>query len=415
MTVNKSTNGRNKVFIGALFLSILLIFAVVAIFVRQQDKKASELLAKEHFEIMEQRKDSLYRNFTTRCLDIADVHGFVKSLKVETKIMSKETYLLPFENFRCSFDRNGEIDSIYNDKALVTHQGARSIIVKKYKVEGGDEFLNLDYDHFRYDIFDQSSKNTFSYTKILCDNTKGFIVDKINVDYLEYKDKNYQKMKITEVVLECGYIKTTIEYTYTKFDSIGNWTERIGQCSQVCEYYPSSVDKFQIKETRSIKYYAKTDVYLDELLTNNTKNESTNSELYNELRKVYKLVEDQEQQQDLEQQSMSRTESQEIDLSQLTIGQWYANDSDSETDWWYTYRSDGSGRLKVRVPNFNSPIESSFTWSINNGILRVSWDSDFAAITNARGWSGEIQKLKADIMDIYDNKTYSHDVYKHVK
>lgn len=118
---------------------------------------------------------------------------------------------------------------------------------------------------------------------------------------------------------------------------------------------------------------------------------------------------------DITQQTEYYTANSTTDLALLTTGQWYANESDTDTDWWYTYMADGTGRLKVSVPNFNTPISATFTWSISNGVLSVRWDSDFAALAGARGWNGEIRKLNNEIMEIYDNRSYSREVYKHIR
>lgn len=421
-------NNKNKgLIVFLIVVTLTVIGGLVFYFVGKQ--AVAESLA-DNQESRELLKDSLYHNYTTRSLDIAEVHGFVKSVKVEcTDMNGKISFDVPspFNNY--SFNKNGEIDSLYSDKALVTHQGSHSIIATKDKIEGG-EYWGFDDDYLRYDIldfvFNGKHMTSATYSKITCDETKGILGDEFVVDYSEYKDNRYHKKIITEPMYY-GSIKTTIDYTYTKTDSMGNWTERIGQVTTVYSHSPNEIKKSKVKETRTITYYEKNDIDLDKLLDAKESQESTNSDVYNEINRVQRLVKNSEMQANQDQYDSqyvdepqtvdysTNTTSSTIDLSQLTTGQWYADDSDTETDWWYTYMSDGTGRLKVSVPNFNTPINATFTWSISNGVLSVRWDSDLAALAGTRGWNGEIRKLNNEIMEIYDNRSYSRDVYKHIR
>lgn len=419
-------NIKNK---GLIILVILVALAAIGglsfYFIEHQ---SSESLAKE-LNDKELLKDSLYHNYTTRSLNIAEVHGFVKSVKVECTDMNGTASFdipSPFNSVWYSFDKNGEIDSFYSDKALVTHQGARTIIATKDNIEGG-EYGDFDDDHLRYDIFDfvfdGEHMASTTYSRIKCDDIKGILDEEIVVDYTDYKDNKYHKKIITQPMYY-GSIKTSIDYTYTKTDSMGNWTERIGQVTKVYSYSPNEIDKFKVKETRSISYYEKKDVDLEKLIDAKDSQESTNNGVYSEINRVQRLVKNNDMQANQDQydsqyedepQMVDNITNSTIDLSILTTGQWYANESDTDTDWRYTYMSDGTGSLEVKVPDFNSPINVSFNWTISDGLLSVRWDSDFAAIAGAKGWTGKIRKLNNEFMEIYDNRSYSSDVYKHIR
>lgn len=422
-------NNKNKgLIVFLIVVTLAVIGGLVFYFIGKQAIVKSLADDQENRELL---KDSLYYNYTTRSLDIAEVHGFVKSVKMECTDMNGKTSFdvpSPFNSVWYSFDKKGEIDSLYSDKALVTHQGSHSIIANKTKIEGEERGM-FENDHLRYDIFDyvfDGEKMTSAiYSHILCDDLRGELSEMI-VDYTEYRDDKYHKKTITEPMYY-GSIKTTIDYTYTKTDSMGNWIERIGEVTKVYSHSPNEIDRFKVKETRTISYYEKKDVDLEKLLDAPQGQESTNSDVYNEINRVQRLVKNNEMQANQDQydsqyvdepqtvDNSTNTTSSTIDLYQLTTGQWYADDSDTETDWWYTYMSDGTGRLKVSVPNFNTPINATFTWSISNGVLSVRWDSDLAALAGTRGWNGEIRKLNNEIMEIYDNRSYSRDVYKHIR
>lgn len=289
-------NNKNKGVIVLLFIvTLTVVGGLVFYFVGKPTAAESLTDNQDNRELL---KDSLYHNYTTRSLDIAEVHGFVKSVKVKcTDMNGKESFDVPspFNSVWYSFDKNGEIDSLYSDKALVTHQGSRSIIATKMKIEG-DEYSDFENDHFRYDIFDYvfdgNKMATTTYSHILCDDLRGELSEMI-VDYTDYRDDKYHKKTITEPMYY-GSIKTTIDYTYTKTDSMGNWTERIGQVTKVYSHSPNEIDKFKVKETRTISYYEKKDLDLEKLLEAKGSQESTNSEVYSEINRVQRLVKNSE-------------------------------------------------------------------------------------------------------------------------
>lgn len=282
-------NNKNK---GLIVLLIIVTLAVIGglVFYFVEKQAVAESLANDK-EKRELLKDSLYHNYTTRSLDIAEVHGFVKSVKMECTNMNGKSYWnvpSPFNSVWYSFDKNGEMDSLYNGKALVTHQGSRSIIANKLKIEW-DENSNFENDYFRYDIFDYffdgKKMATTTYSHILCDDLRGTQLSEIIVDYTDYRDDKYHKKTIND-----GSSKTTIDYTYTKTDSMGNWTERIGHVTQVYFLSPNEIHKFKVKETRTIRYYEKKDLDLEKLLDAPKGQESTNSEVYSEINIVQRLV-----------------------------------------------------------------------------------------------------------------------------
>lgn len=220
-------NNKNKGLIVFLVVVILTVIGgLVFYFVGKQAAAESLAYNQENRELL---KDSLYHNYTTRSLAVADVHGFVKSVKVECTDMNGSPSFdipSPFNSVWYSFDKNGEMDSLYNDKALVTHQGARSIIASKMKIEGG-EYCDFDDDHLRYDIFDfvfnREHMASTTYSRIKCDDVTGILDEEVVVDYADFKDNRYHKRSITQPMYY-GSIKTSIDYTYTKTDSMGNWT-----------------------------------------------------------------------------------------------------------------------------------------------------------------------------------------------
>lgn len=290
-------NNKNKGLIVFLAVVILTVIGgLVFYFVGKQAAAESLAYNQENRELL---KDSLYHNYTTRSLAVAEVHGFVKSVKVEcTDMNSSPSFDIPspFNSVWYSFDKNGEMDSLYNDKALVTHQGARSIIASKIKIEGG-EYCDFDDDHLRYDIFDfvfnGEHMASTTYSRIECDDVTGILDEEVVVDYADFKDNRYHKRSITQPMYY-GSIKTSIDYTYTKTDSMGNWTERIGQVTTVYSYSPNEIKKSKVKETRTISYYEKKDLDLEKLLEAKGSQESTNSEVYSEINRVQRLVKNSE-------------------------------------------------------------------------------------------------------------------------
>lgn len=290
-------NNKNKGLIVFLVVAILTVIGgLVFYFVGKQAAAESLAYNQENRELL---KDSLYHNYTTRSLAVADVHGFVKSVKVECTDMNGSPSFdipSPFNSVWYSFDKNGEMDSLYNDKALVTHQGARSTIASKMKIEGG-EYCDFDDDHLRYDIFDfvfnGEHMASTTYSRIKCDDVTGILDEEVVVDYADFKDNRYHKRSITQPMYY-GSIKTSIDYTYTKTDSMGNWTERIGQVTTVYSYSPNEIKKSKVKETRTISYYEKKDLDLEKLLEAKGSQESTNSEVYSEINRVQRLVKNSE-------------------------------------------------------------------------------------------------------------------------
>lgn len=290
-------NNKNKGLIVFLVVVILTVIGgLVFYFVGKQAAAESLAYNQENRELL---KDSLYHNYTTRSLAVAEVHGFVKSVKVECTDMNGSPSFdipSPFNSVWYSFDKNGEMDSLYNDKALVTHQGARSIIASKMKTEGG-EYCDFDDDHLRYDIFDfvfnGEHMASTNYSRIKCDDVKGILDEEVVVDYADFKDNRYHKRSIIQPMYY-GSIKTSIDYTYTKTDYMGNWIERIGQVTTVYSYSPNEIKKSKVKETRTISYYEKKDLDLEKLLEAKGSQESTNSEVYSEINRVQRLVKNSE-------------------------------------------------------------------------------------------------------------------------
>lgn len=312
---------------------------------------------------VEAMKDSLYANFTSRSLDIAEVHGFVKSIKHEFKEAESKLGVSDLPLTWAEFNKEGEIVKYYNSDVSVSHQGARSLIVSKMALDD-DERSGSSSGRYRYDIsefvFGNNGLASMDITTVLADKTNAECNDEKKVVLSDYKDGKYHRMTIT-VPMYYGDIKRDIKYTYTKTDDMGNWIERVGEGTAVYSYNKDNVEHFSVVEKRQITYYDKSEIDLDKMIAQGggVKNETTGNNLFEEIGKIRSLLASQEQQTEMAGEEMGESGN-SADTSQLCVGRWYAYDEDSETGWTYTYRQDGTGSLKVSVPNFNTPIDASF-------------------------------------------------------
>ena len=413
----------------ALFatLAVLVVVTIggMAYYIVAQEAKAKELQEnEERAKMLQMRNDSLYAHFSTRSLEISEVHGCVEAID-DWQISVSEDSLscdLPIIS-KIHFNEVGEIDAVYNDeKPMVTHLYSQSIVATKDKIECSGEserYLTFDHDFYRYDIFsfriNDGVKTSATYTLASCDGKRGELTKELTVRYSDYEDGKYHVVNYSDTIYEASeqdptdhIIKTTIRYKYTKADSLGNWTERIGEVTQDIPWI-SELQRFKITETRKITYYEKSRIDFDKILsaTNNGKEMDTNGSVYNEINKVLRLAKNQEQEQQSEDSESSGTK----DIAALTYGQWHFYDEANDIDFWYSFESGGTGKLRVSYSTLNIP-DISFRWTINNGNLDVRWDEDMTALAKVNGWNGEILKLTDEEMLIRDNREYSIDVYK---
>ena len=284
---------------------------------------------------------------------------------------------------------------------MATHPQSQSMLATKREVEANDEYyMGFSGDYFEYDIFGctftDEAKTSVNFSHLYCDNSKVESFGEQIVRYSDYEDGNYHLATCLDTVPD-GVIKTSVKYTYTKKDEFENWTERIGEVSQD---YPrlSETQNYTITETRKISYYEKGDLDFDNIKTavKSGKTVSTNRDVYDEISNVLHLAKNQlheEESEMIQESSDEQYNSGTVDITALTRGWWHFQDYGGELGLWYSFQSDGTGKLRVDYSDLYIPV-MSFTWTIHNGNLAVRWNSDMTALARVNGWNGEILSVR---------------------
>lgn len=334
--------------------------------------------------------------------ELLNVKGNVKTLSFGTEF-TKQFFI---------FNKDGKIIAwyeeskhVYNDPLITVpimfERDSVGRIIKATKVEVGRTYGEGVYEQTISTMFAYDSEGHLSKTYNVYEGEPGLVT--VYTDYNEDGAPTKMHWESDSDIKSIVYLERDTHENWLHTTHTNHFTENF---SRVITYYTEYEDENYVQDEERKYKQAINDI--PQIIAVEKKR------LQDEWEALDSSVED-NMYEPIEfdmPESEEANETAAIDISLLTTGRWYVKD-DEGSDWWYTYYEDGTGKINFNNQEVFANFDVSFNWFIRNGYLNITWESGFAALAKARGWSGEIIKINNEVMVIYDSKTYSVDTYRH--
>lgn len=248
---------------GLLFGSAIYYYYKVQ--ARKQVFEQEAIEQKKEDNVMEQKIDSIYKNFTSVDLKMADAKGFVHTIEYEMyESMTCDSLL----NISLTFDKNGNIIDIKttfrgaetytatydrNSNGQIVSIGVRTSVAYPEGYYKGYLVRKLTYDnagHVCRIVFDDQSEYS------------GFDTVSKDLKFSDYQVNNGFMAHESKDIYELEKDISKGKFNDVQHDSIGNWIARKGSTT-VRNTYMDEAPTFsthKIRDSRKITYYNKDEI-----------------------------------------------------------------------------------------------------------------------------------------------------------
>ena len=244
---------------GLLFGSAIYYYNKVQ--ARKQVFEQEAIEQKKENNVMEQKIDSIYKNFTSVDLKMADAKGFVHTIEYG---MYESTLL----HILLTFDKNGNIIDIKttfrgaetytatydrNSNGQIVSIGVRTSVAYPEGYYKGYLVRKLTYDnagHVCRIVFDDQSEYG------------GFDTVSKDLKFSDYQENNGFMARESKDIYELEEDISKGKFNDVQHDSIGNWIARKGSTT-VRNTYMDEAPTFsthKIRDSRKITYYNKDEI-----------------------------------------------------------------------------------------------------------------------------------------------------------
>ena len=248
---------------GLLFGSAIYYYNKVQ--ARKQVFEQEAIEQKKENNVMEQKIDSIYKNFTSVDLKMADAKGFVHTIEYEYSGMYESMKCDSLLHILLTFDKNGNIIDIKttfrgaetytatydrNSNGQIVSIGVRTSVVSPEGYYKGYLVRKLTYDsagHICRIVFDDQSE------------LEGFDTVSKDLKFSDYQENNGFMAHESKDIYAIEEAISKGKFNDVQHDSIGNWIARKGSMTIRITYLDDS-NTHKIRDSRKITYYNKDEI-----------------------------------------------------------------------------------------------------------------------------------------------------------